>query len=95
MLMNGKSCLIPVLETLPKCETFFFQESDFYFMSDPEEFATQCHPEKHQWQLLDAPFTRKEFLNLPNLRPKFFELGMMIVTPKTAFNKAIGAKVSL
>ena len=61
-------------------------------MSDPEEFATQCHPEKHQWQLLDAPFTRKEFLNLPNLRPKFFELGMMIVTPKTAFNKAIGGQ---
>ena len=71
----------------------FFQESDFYFMADPEEFATQCHPEKHLWQLLDSPLTRKEFLNLPNLRPKFFELGMMIVTPKTAFNKAVGAKV--
>ena len=62
-------------------------------MTDPEEFATFCHPEKHHWQLLDNPFSRKEFLNLPNLRPKFFEMGMIIVAPKTAVNKALKGKV--
>ena len=64
-------------------------------MTDPEEFAPFCHPEKNQWQLVETPLSRKEFMNLPYITPKFFDLGMMIMTPRTAINKSIKGKVTV
>ena len=71
-----------------------FQESEFYFMTDPGEFVSFCHPEKNHWQLLNSPLTRKEFMNLPYITPKFFDLGMMIVSPTTAINRTGKGKVT-
>ena len=71
-----------------------FQESEFYFMTDPGEFVSFCHPEKNHWQLLNSPLTRKEFMNLPYITPKFFDFGMMIVSPTTAINRTGKGKVT-
>jgi len=35
--------------------------SDFYFLSDPQEFLTTHFPDDPKWQLVDSPISRAEF----------------------------------
>ncbi|OWF54034.1 hillarin-like [Mizuhopecten yessoensis] len=52
--------------------------TDYYMMTDPEEFKNMCYPFDSQWQLQKKPMSRKEFLDQPYLLPPFFGLGLAL-----------------
>ncbi|XP_069138465.1 hillarin-like [Argopecten irradians] len=54
--------------------------SEYYTMTDPEEFKYLCFPFDPQWQLQKKPLSRKEFLDQPYLLPPFFGLGLKLIT---------------
>ncbi len=52
-----------------------------YFLTPPDIFGIRHFPDEPQWQLLEAPLTRAEFLRLPNMRPAFFRHGLTLEQP--------------
>lgn len=51
-----------------------------------------CYPDNFQWQLLDVPISQKEFMNLPNFRTHYFDMGATLLSPKTGTVKAVNGK---
>ncbi|KAJ8303900.1 hypothetical protein KUTeg_017483 [Tegillarca granosa] len=68
---------------------------DYWFMTDPEEFSTMCHPDNVKWQLLVQPYSRKQFSNLPFCKPEFFRLNMKIIEPTCGRVKSLNGRVSV
>jgi hypothetical protein len=52
-----------------------------YLFAPPHVLINTHLPDDAQWQLLDEPITRGEFLRQPMLRPAFFARGMELVSP--------------
>lgn len=77
------------------CFILFFQCSDFFFFTDPEDFATFCLPENFRWQLVKRPFSRREYLNLPLMTPLFFALDMTIIQPKSGTLRTHSGKAEI
>ncbi|KAL3866729.1 hypothetical protein ACJMK2_044010, partial [Sinanodonta woodiana] len=71
------------------------KKDDFYFLTDPDRFVISCFPDDYQWQLLAEPLTKKEWLNLPNFRPAFYELRMQLVKPKSGLIRAVKGKAEV
>ncbi|KAL4227510.1 hypothetical protein ACF0H5_012954 [Mactra antiquata] len=71
------------------------QGSDYFFLTNPDEFAQFCFPDNYQWQLLDRPTDKKGFLSQPNCRPKFWELDGTVETPRTSAFKAMNGKANI
>ncbi|AUC61265.1 kyphoscoliosis [Cyanobacterium sp. HL-69] len=46
--------------------------NDFYFATNPANFIYTHFPENNKWQLLDQPYTRDKFDNLPTISHQFF-----------------------
>ncbi|XP_052796217.1 lim and transglutaminase domain protein ltd-1-like isoform X1 [Mya arenaria] len=53
--------------------------ADFFFFTDPDEFATICHPENFRWQLLNQAYSKEEFIKLPYFTPAFFQMDASIL----------------
>lgn len=70
-------------------------DSDFFFLTDPKDFAVLCLPEDFRWQLLNHCFTKTEFLSLPNMRPSFLRMDGSVLSPKTGTTKAINGKLDV
>ncbi|MFN3412048.1 MAG: transglutaminase domain-containing protein [Exilispira sp.] len=49
---------------------------EFYFCPDPEKLIYSHYPEERQWQLLENPVDILTFINLVQLWPIFFKLGL-------------------
>jgi hypothetical protein len=62
----------------------FVQEpTDEWFLVSPDIFVHSHLPEKKEWQLLQNTLTRAEFDVLPEVKPRFFALGLELLEPKT------------
>ncbi len=59
-----------------KEEGFRFSYRRDYFLTEPKEFIHTHFTQNQEWQLLKAPLSYEEFLELPYLRPSFFRLDM-------------------
>lgn len=53
-----------------------------YLLPLPRVMAITHFPDDSDWQLLETPLSRGDFLRQPLLRPSFFALGMELVSPK-------------
>ena len=49
---------------------------EFYFLTDPVKHITQHFPEESKWQLLEPPWSRGKFEDIPHLKSTFFNLGL-------------------
>jgi len=61
--------------------------TDFLFL-EPEKFLHTHFPTEAKWQLLAAPLSSDEFLDLPCLRGEFFGLGLDLAEPVAALTQA-------
>ena len=50
--------------------------SEFYFLTDPDQLLLSHLAEDTTWQLVDRPITMSEFENLPFVKPHFFACGL-------------------
>ena len=55
-----------------------------YFLTPPAVFGMTHFPEESNWQLLERPLTRGEFIRQPMLRPGFFAAGLRLRSPDRA-----------
>jgi hypothetical protein len=53
-----------------------------YWLADPLVFLSRHYPADPQWQLLEDPLSRERFVELPPLRPEFFEYGLAFDVPR-------------
>ena len=66
---------------------FIKSYDDFYFLTPPEEFIYSHFPEDAKKQLLKTPISKKDFENLPNLKPPFFKNNLKLIShPFSAFD---------
>ncbi len=54
-------------------QQYVFNFDPFYFCTPPQQFIYSHFPEDPNWQLLDLPKTLKEFTDLPDVSPSFFQ----------------------
>jgi len=47
-----------------------------YFLTPPEELIFNHRPESPRWQLLENAVTMQTYLNMPDVTPRFFKLGI-------------------
>ena len=52
-----------------------------YFLTPPRVFNLDHLPDDAQWQLLDKPLSRGEFLRQPAMAPLFFARGLVLLSP--------------
>ncbi|XP_060601555.1 lim and transglutaminase domain protein ltd-1-like [Ruditapes philippinarum] len=71
------------------------EDQNFYFLTDPDDFSTICYPTDFNWQLLDQPMSKKQFLNLPYFGPHFFMMNTSILSPKSGIAKAANGKLDV
>ncbi|XP_045156683.2 lim and transglutaminase domain protein ltd-1-like isoform X2 [Mercenaria mercenaria] len=71
------------------------EASDFFFLTDPDVFSTFCHPEDFNWQLLDQPISKKEFLSFPYYNPHFFLMHSSVLAPKSGTARAMNGKLDI
>ncbi|XP_060076469.1 hillarin-like [Ylistrum balloti] len=71
---NGWFKIVEKSQVLTNFNKYAFTE--YYVMTDPEEFKYTCFPFDPQWQLQKTPISRQEFLEQPFLLPPFFGLGL-------------------
>ncbi|MBI2302501.1 MAG: hypothetical protein HYU66_26645 [Armatimonadetes bacterium] len=72
-------------------------EKDFgtdYYLAPPKVFLLNHLPEQDDWQLQAPAMSRVEFVRQPMLEPKFFALGLRLVSPTHQQNDG-GKQVSL
>eukprot|EP00771_Trimastix_marina_P001414 gnl/Trimastix_PCT/2488.p1 GENE.gnl/Trimastix_PCT/2488~~gnl/Trimastix_PCT/2488.p1 ORF type:complete len:564 (-),score=106.29 gnl/Trimastix_PCT/2488:31-1584(-) len=62
---------------------FVRQLNNHYWITDPEQFILDHLPQDPQWQLCSKRYTMREFLAFPNLKPKFFQQGLQIVSHRS------------
>ncbi|KAK3607073.1 hypothetical protein CHS0354_027935 [Potamilus streckersoni] len=47
--------------------------NEYYFLTNPEELIYNCYPNEEKWQLLETPWTFKQFVEVPFCRQAFLE----------------------
>ncbi|MEL6579129.1 MAG: transglutaminase domain-containing protein [Cyanobacteria bacterium J06621_12] len=52
----------------------------YYFATAPQQFINKHYPEDLGWQLLSQTHTRKSFDNLPQISPRFYNLGLEAIS---------------
>ena len=62
---------------------------------DPEELITWCLPDLKEWQLLKTTLNLSDYNNVPYCQPKFFQMGLKVIQPKFAKNKAKKGKATV
>lgn len=64
-------------------KSFVRQPTDEWFLVSPDVFVHSHLPEKEEWQLLAKTISRAEFDVLPEVKPRFFALGLELLEPTT------------
>ena len=54
----------------------------FYFLSPPEQIIFTHLPEEDRWQLLREPISKKQFIQMPQLKPIYFQLHLELISPR-------------
>ena len=63
------------------CSVVNREFAPYYFFPDPATFALSHLPADSQWQLLDKPVTRQQFLDLPVFSDPFYEFPISEYAP--------------
>ncbi|CAF3584585.1 unnamed protein product [Adineta steineri] len=64
----------------------FERELDsYYFLPRPNEMIYHHLPKDEKWQLLERPIQMDEYMQMPKLRPLYFELNLELISP---YNRA-------
>ncbi|MEM6954906.1 MAG: transglutaminase domain-containing protein [Myxococcota bacterium] len=72
-------------------DTFTRRYTSDYFLTPPAVFGTNHFPDQAEWQLLETPLTRAEFLRLLNMRPAFFRQGLTLEAPTRSQSSTSGS----
>ncbi|CAF3347126.1 unnamed protein product [Rotaria socialis] len=56
--------------------------ASYYFLPRPNEMIYHHLPEDPKWQLLKSPINREQYLQLPKLRPDYFEFKLDMIQPR-------------
>ncbi|CAF1305689.1 unnamed protein product [Rotaria magnacalcarata] len=56
--------------------------TSYYFLPRPNEMIYHHLPEDPQWQLLKSPIKMEQYLQLPKLRPDYFEFKLDMIQPR-------------
>ncbi|CAM4925995.1 unnamed protein product [Rotaria socialis] len=56
--------------------------ASYYFLPRPNEMIYHHLPEDPKWQLLKSPIKMEEYLQMPKLRPLYFDLKLELVNPR-------------
>ncbi|CAF1482714.1 unnamed protein product, partial [Rotaria sordida] len=56
--------------------------SSYYFLPHPNEMIYHHLPENEKWQLLRTPIKMTQYLQMPELRPLYFDLHIELVSPR-------------
>ncbi|CAF3432297.1 unnamed protein product [Rotaria sp. Silwood1] len=56
--------------------------SSYYFLPRPNEMIYHHLPENEKWQLLRTPIKMAQYLQMPKLRPLYFDLQMELISPR-------------
>ena len=68
-------------KTMAKTEKEYVYVCDEnYFLTDPRQLISTHFPANREWQLLNEPFSMKQFEKMAFLKDRFFNLGMSIVS---------------
>ena len=65
-----------------KDDRYVKQYSTDYLLTPPDLFVITHFPSHDEWQLLEQPISRGEFLRKPMLRPSFYAEGLELVSPE-------------
>ncbi|HQW84050.1 MAG TPA: transglutaminase domain-containing protein [Ferruginibacter sp.] len=68
-------------------KTFTKSFTDAYFFTDKETFNLQHYPDNTAWKLGPSPKSKKDFFNLPVVKPEAVELGLKKISPEEGFLK--------
>ncbi|UJR17671.1 hypothetical protein I4U23_004567 [Adineta vaga] len=55
--------------------------NSYYFLPHPQQMIYHHLPEYTRWQLLKDPISMKQFLQMPNLHPAYFEFNLELIYP--------------
>lgn len=71
------------------------QFDDFYFFTDPKQFALTHYPTEKEWLLREDNLTKKQFYNTPIYKKSFFLNKMKLISPNFGLLKvATGDHIS-
>ncbi|CAF0907576.1 unnamed protein product [Rotaria sp. Silwood1] len=56
--------------------------SSYYFLPRPNEMIYHHLPENEKWQLLQTPIKMTQYLQMPHLRPEYFEFKLETIQPR-------------
>jgi transglutaminase-like putative cysteine protease len=74
-------------------DTWTKSYSTDYFLTPPEIFIARHFPSSADWQLIDPPLSRGDFLRRPILSAEFYALGLELLSPKRSQIDANGSAV--
>jgi transglutaminase/protease-like cytokinesis protein 3 len=57
----------------------------YYFLPRPTEMIYHHLPEDEKWQLLRTPIKVLQFMQIPKLRPIYFELNLQLIQPRNQY----------
>ena len=55
---------------------------DYYFLTRPDELIYHHFPEKTKWQLLKTPIKLDQFMEMPHLRPGYYDYQIELISPR-------------
>ena len=61
---------------------FQHKPNAYYFFPHPNEMIYHHLPEDDRWQLLETPIQMPEYLDMPLLRPLYFDLNIQLISPR-------------
>ncbi|CAF0914554.1 unnamed protein product [Adineta steineri] len=62
-------------------KAFERQFNSYYFLPRPNEMIYHHLPEDKKWQLLETSIDMDEFMQMPKLRPPYFDLNLELINP--------------
>ncbi|CAF3005667.1 unnamed protein product [Rotaria sp. Silwood2] len=67
---------------LDDAKEFKRELSSYYFLPRPNEMIYHHLPEDEKWQLLQTPIKMTQYLQMPHLRPEYFEYKLEMIQPR-------------
>ena len=61
---------------------FVHDLTSYYFLPRPNEMIYHHLPEDEKWQLLRTPINMKQYMQMPKLRPLYFDLCLELINPR-------------
>ena len=61
---------------------FVWDLTPYYFLPRPNEMIYHHLPEDEKWQLLRTPINMNQYMQMPKLRPLYFDLRLELINPR-------------